>query len=70
MLRGVRARAPTVVIYENTHGLWRHASMRRRVEAALRGCQGYEWEAIVVSPHLHAGVPVRRVRVFYVGVRG
>ena len=32
-------------------------------------CCGYKWEALKLSPHTHAGVPVRRVRVFYIGVR-
>ena len=32
-------------------------------------CAGYEWEAMMVSPHLHCGVPVARERVFYVGIR-
>ena len=36
----------------------------------LRKCRGYRWEAIKVSPHIHAGVPVRRMRVFYVGIKG
>ena len=28
----------------------------------------YEWEAILVSPHLRCAVPVKRLRVFYVGI--
>ena len=70
VIKGVRKRSPCVIIYENTAGLWRKASLRRRVEMVLRKCRGYRWEAIKVSPHIHAGVPVRRMRVFYVGIKG
>ena len=67
--RGVRKRSPRLIIFENTAGLWRRASLRHRVERILRLIGGYQWEAIKVSPHTHAGVPVRRLRVFYVGIR-
>jgi len=43
--------------------------MRHLVEAALLSCAGYNWEALKLSPHTHAAVPVRRLRVFYVGIR-
>jgi len=69
VLRGVCARRPRLIVYENTQGLWRRAEMRARVEMILSACSEYEWEAMLVSPHMHAGVPVRRVRVFYVAMR-
>ena len=49
-------------------GLWRKSSMRALVEAVLRRCVAYKWEALKLSPHTHTGSPVRRIRVFYVGI--
>ena len=43
--------------------------MFKTVQPDTRLIGGYQWEAIKVSPHTHAGVPVRRLRVFYVGIR-
>ena len=42
--------------------------MRALVEAVLRRCVAYKWEALKLSPHTHTGSPVRRIRVFYVGI--
>ena len=69
-LAGTARRKPRVVIYENTAGLWQRRAhkWRRRVERLLRGLKGYCWEAIRTSPHRHSGCPVRRERVFYVGI--
>lgn len=69
VMRGVASRRPRVIIYENTQGLWRDAAWRRRVESVLSSCSSYRWVAISTSPHLHSASPVRRPRVFYVGVR-
>ena len=43
--------------------------MRARVETILCELDEYEWETLKMSPHMHASVPVRRWRVFYIGVR-
>ena len=70
-LDGVVTRKPRVAIYENSEGLWRQrgGETRERVEGLLTDCLNYEWESMVISPHLHCGVGIRRSRVFYVGVR-
>jgi hypothetical protein len=69
VLRGVAARRPAVIIYENTAGLWRTPLWRARVEFFLRYyCPDYEWESVLLSPHWHSNVPVRRPRVFYMAV--
>ena len=69
VLRGVAARRPTVVIYENTAGLWRTPLWRARVEFMLRYyLPEYDWEGMLLSPHWHSDVPVRRTRVFYTAV--
>lgn len=69
IVAGTAVRKPRVVIYENTAGLWRTPVLRACVEEILlRILSAYDWEATLVSPHLHCGVPVRRSRVFYVGV--
>ena len=70
VLRGVRARQPLAVVYENTSGLWRRPELRRRVEALfLQILPEYDWRGTLVSPHLHSGSRMRRRRVFYFGVR-
>ena len=69
VIKGTHKRSPRVIIYENTAGLWRKACLRRRVEMILRKCRAHRWEAIKLSPHTHAGIPVRRMRIFYVGIK-
>lgn len=66
--QGVSARTPTVVIYENTHGLLRRVVWRRRVETVLWRDRRYDWECVVVTPERNCGVPVRRKRAYYVGI--
>ena len=63
VLRGVAARNPQLVIYENTDGLWQHPQDRARVEGLLQDLVGYEWEAALVR-----AVGSERTRVFYMGV--
>ena len=69
VIQGAHKRSSRVIIYENTAGLWRKASLRRRVEMILRKCRAHRWEAIKLSPHTHAAIPVRRMRIFYVGIK-
>lgn len=69
VLEGVAARQSKVVVFENTDGLWDEPEWRARVEQMLVRVTNYEWESMMVSPHLHGGVPLMRKRVFYTGVR-
>ena len=62
------SRRSTFYVVETTAGLWRHRDIRLRYEGVLRAMD-VQWEAIHTSPHRHAGVPVTRERIFYVGVR-
>lgn len=68
ILRRVRTRRPTVLLYENSSGLWKRRVWRRRIEAELRSLRSYRWESMRLSPHTHCGQPVRRERVYYVGI--
>ena len=69
VIQGVAARAPRVIVYENTAGLWEVDDTRARVEALLQTLQAYNWEAMVVDPVAHAQAGVHRKRVFYTGIR-
>ena len=69
VLRGVAARRPVALVCENTSGLWRTPLWRARVEFLLRYYMpDYSWESMLHSPHIHAGVPVRRLRAIYMAV--
>ena len=69
VLRGVAARRPIAFVCENTSGLWRTPLWRVRVEFLLRYYMpDYVWESMLHSPHVHAGVPVRRMRAIYMAV--
>lgn len=63
------ARGSKWYVVETTAGLWRSRELRSRYEAILQSMSGVEWEALHTSPHVHAGAPVSRWRVFYIGVR-
>ena len=69
VLQGVAARRPIALVCENTSGLWRTPLWRARVEFLLRYyLPDYAWESMLHSPHIHAGVPVRRLRAIYMAV--
>ena len=53
------------IIVENTSGLLGLPEWRARVEAVLNSLVSYQWEMMVTSPHSHAGVGVKRKRVYY-----
>ena len=53
------------ILVENTSGLLGLTEWRARVEAILNSLVSYQWEMMVTSPHSHAGVGVKRKRVYY-----
>ena len=75
--RCIDLQRPNVVIVEITAGGYLEKEdigaarpLLRRFEAAFQGgSRGYRWHRQLVSPELHAGVPVRRPRLFWIGVR-
>ena len=42
--------------------------LRVRTDTITWTGRQYSWESMHISPHTHSGVPVRRERVYYVGV--
>jgi len=68
MLESATARRSRIIIWETADGAWENADTRRRIETMLLRCSVYEWEGIIISPHIHCGIGIMRKRVFYVGV--
>ena len=69
VMQGVFSRTPKLIIYENTAHLLRLTKCRDWVEAILSSDPCYVWRAILTSPHAHSAFPLRRWRIFYVGIR-
>ena len=61
----VARRRPMGILVENTSGLLGLPEWRARVEGVLNSLVSYQWEMMVTSPHSHAGVGVKRKRVYY-----
>ena len=64
---------PRVVIMESVAELLKSTRMRacgEAIEGILQAAlPDYGWHAQVLDPHVHAGVPMRRERAFWVGTR-
>ena len=62
-LEYVRLRRPPLVLIENVDD----RDLAGAMEPILRAIPGYEWASQVVDPLVHAAVPVRRERRFWLG---
>ena len=68
-MAGAAIREPRAILFETSDGLWSLPREKAAVESILlTACPRHAWSSIVICPSVHCGFPMRRSRVFYLGV--